>query len=45
MKKRHNMANKGRLASNNRRRHLLKRMQQKISSRRQQFHILETREE
>jgi hypothetical protein len=45
MKKRNTSINKNRLGSNNRRRQLLKRVHQKVASRRQHFQIIEATEE
>ena len=45
MKKRTTIINKNRLASNSRRRQLLKRVHQKVTSRRQSFQIIEITEE
>ncbi|MFT2093022.1 hypothetical protein [Paraglaciecola sp. 2405UD69-4] len=45
MKKRNTMQNRHKLASNSRRRQLLKRVQQKVVLRRQHFQILETVDE
>lgn len=44
MKKRNTTINKNRLGSNSRRRQLLKRVHQKIMSRRQSFQIIEATE-
>jgi hypothetical protein len=45
MKKRSTTVSKNRLGSNGRRRQLLKRVHQKVISRRQNFHIIEAIEE
>ena len=45
MKKRTTFINKNRLSSNSRRRQLLKRVHQKVTSRRQSFQIIEAAEE
>jgi hypothetical protein len=45
MKKRNTFINKNRLSSNSRRRQLLKRVHQKVTSRRQHFQIIEATEE
>jgi len=45
MKKRTININRNRLGSNSRRRQLLKRLHQKVTSRRQQFQIIESTEE
>ena len=45
MKKRNTMPTRHKLSSNSRRRQLLKRMQQKVTLRRQHFQILETSED
>ncbi|WP_299074889.1 hypothetical protein [uncultured Paraglaciecola sp.] len=45
MKKRTDTVNRSRLSSNNRRRQMLKRVHQKVISRRQNFQVLEVNEE
>ncbi|MFQ3191772.1 MAG: hypothetical protein ACI936_002916 [Paraglaciecola sp.] len=45
MKKRNTFINKNRLGSNSRRRQLLKRVHQKVTSRRQHFQIIEATED
>jgi len=45
MKKRPTTINRNRLGSNSRRRQLLKRVHQKVTSRRQNFQIIESTEE
>jgi hypothetical protein len=45
MKKRNTFINKNRLGSNSKRRQLLKRVHQKVTSRRQNFQIIEATEE
>jgi hypothetical protein len=45
MKKRTTFLNRNRLSSNSRRRQLLKRVHQKVTSRRQSFQIIEAAEE
>ena len=45
MKKRTTFLNRNRLGSNSRRRQLLKRVHQKVTSRRQNFQIIEANEE